>query len=348
MATHRSLLAALVLVAVPLAGCVGFGGPEAACSAQHAYADRLVFQQSDLFEALGDAAREANASNSASWDRQQQGTWNGTRGVVETVRVDGRVHGNYEAAPGAPPAQLVQDSAVAAYGSLALDRVTWAPNGSEDDEITYTAPPTPGDPHRLAMTFRTSNTTEDEAAGYVRTLHEALFPHHAYEPTDDPSFSRAWLGTYEIAPPGPVHADGLLTSLIDDGDLQARQAPFADLVFPHTLGTVHVQDEDVGPYEGTIALRLSHDVRTVAVGTDPTIVLEATPGDRGYVSNLGSAALGPDELRQTADERLSGIDGLPELPLETASYEDGGQGTVPSGTACTPMNALGEPLIAPS
>lgn len=346
MATPRPLVAALLLVAVPLGGCVGFGGPEATCSAQHAYADRLVFEQADLYEALDDAFETANASADATWDRQREGTWNGTRGVVETVRVDGRVHGSYRASPGADPSVLVQDSALATYGPLSLDRVDWTPNGSTEERITYVAPDDRRDVHRLTMTFRTANTTEDEAANYVRTLHETLFPHHAYEPLDDGSFSRAWLDTYEITPPRPVHADALLTQLIDEGELHARQAPFADLVFPHTLGTVHVQGQDAGPYVGTITLRLAHDVRAVAVGTDPTIVLEATPGDRGYVANLGSAALGPEDLRETAEEQLSTVPGLPELPLAAASYEDGGQGRVPSGAECSPMQALGEPLTA--
>ena len=344
MADPRSALLGLVLVTVSLTGCMGFDPPQTGCSAQHVYADRLVLKQEGLYRALGEATDRANATADANYDRQLQGTWNGTRGVVEVVRVDDRVHGHYEASPDADPSLLVQDSALATYGPLTLDRVDWTPTDSEDGTITVTAPASAGGSHTLAMTFATSNTTEEEAASYVRTLHEALFPHHDYGPLDDGSFSRAWLGTYEIAPPGPVHGDVLLTTLIDEGQLQARQAPFADLVFPHTLGTVHLQGEDVGPYVGTIDVRLAHDVRAVAVGTEPTLVLEATPGDRGYVSNLGSADLGAQQLRETANETFATIDGLPQLELDDADYEDGGQASAGADTDCTPMQALGEPL----
>lgn len=349
MVDPRAALAALVLLAVPLAGCLGFEPAQATCTGQHAYADRLVFSQEDLYAALGDASEAANASSEATWSGNPQGAWNGTRGHVETVRLDGRVHGSYVASPSEDVSLRVHDSALAGYGSLWLDRVTWTPNGSAgaDDAITYHAPAGPQGPHVLQMSFHTANTSETEAAGYVATLHEALFPELDYDPLADETFSRAWLETYELTREGPVHADGLLTSLIDAGTLQHRQAPFQGLAFPHTLGTLHLQGEDVGAYDGEIRLRLGHDVRAIALGNDPTLALEVTPADRAYLSNLGSAPLGADELNERA-QAFARIDGVPTLALAEASYEEGGQATGQTVGDCSPMAALGDEVGAAS
>jgi hypothetical protein len=54
----KRILLALALVTVPLAGCMGFD-PGGDCTAQHAYADRLVLDQDGLYEAMGEAQEQA-------------------------------------------------------------------------------------------------------------------------------------------------------------------------------------------------------------------------------------------------------------------------------------------------
>lgn len=344
MVDPRAWVAAFLLLGVSLTGCIGFDGPLGDCSAQHAFADRLVFEQANLYEALGDAQEQANRSPEATSAHQPQGVWSGARGEIETVRLDGRVHGSYVATPTEDASFRVQDSALTGHGPLWLDEVEWLPGASEDERIGYQAPANPSDPHTFSMTFRTSNISETEAADHVRSLHTMMFPEHPFEPLDDEKFPRAWMSSYEIHPDGPVRADALLAHLLDAGELRIRQAPFEDPVFPHTLGTVFLQGEDIDPYEGEIRLRLGHDLRAIGVGTQNPIALEVTPDDRAYVSHLGSAALGEDELRELAHDRLASIDALASLAIENASYEEGGKTTVQAETNCTQMDALGAPL----
>lgn len=339
----RSIVLAWVMVGVALAGCIGFGGAEDACSDQHPYADRLVLDQQGLYDALGQAQEDAADSPSASSARHQQGVWEGARGAIETVHVDGRVHGSYDASPAQGVSFRVQDSALAGYGTLWLDRVDWRPDGTPEQQITYDAPTNSQTDHAFTMHFRTPNVTEEQAAGNVRTLYGTLFPQDPYDPLADRDFSEAWTGEYERTPEGPVHADALVSEVIEGGQLTFYQAPFEDLFLPHTLGTVHLEGEDAGPYQGEISLRLSHDVRAVALGNSPTLVLEATPADRGVVSNLGSAPLGAQDLRDEARERFA-IDSLPDLNLDEARYEDGGRATGAAQGGCTPMAARGQPL----
>lgn len=344
MATPRALLAASVLMLVPVVGCIGFDDPGTPCTAQHAYADRLVFDQPGIYAALAEAREQANRSSEATWTHQAQGAWAGARGTIETLNVDGRVHGTYDATPRDTVPFRVHDSALSDHGPLWLDRVRWMPNGSLDRQISYHAPEEPGGEQSFTMTFRGTNVTEADAAEHVRTLHAALFPDVDYEPLEDGDFANAWLRDYELNPEAPVDADGLLAELIDAGGLDHRQAPFEGVAFPHTLGTLHLEGEDVGPFQGDIRLRLGHDVRAIAAGNDPTLVLEATPADRATVANLGSAAIGADGLEEAAQERFGNVTGLPDLALEQADHEEGGAAAASSQEACSKMEALGQPL----
>lgn len=344
----RALLLAVLMVGVAMAGCVGFGGAEDSCSSQHAYTDRLVFGQAGLYGSLEEAMAAANATNSATWDRQFEGEWTGARGVVETVRVSGRVHGSYLASPARDVSFMVHDSALGGFGPLWLDTLEWQPEGTEKRSMVYEAPATPKADHTFTVRFKDANLSQGPAADDVRLLHDTLFPHEDYDPSADADFSKAWARDYVRHPDGPVRADAALADVIRDGDVWIRQAPFDDLPFPHTLGTVALDIQDHERYRGHLEIQLSHDLNAIAVGTDPTIVLEVTPTDRAYLSNLGSAPLGADELAQEASQRLSGVDGLPELDTDNANYQEGGEVTVETSGSCTPTAALGDKLEAPT
>lgn len=334
---------ALVLLAASLAGCLGFD-PAGDCTAQHVYADRLVFDQDGLYDAMEEAFASARQGPGSTAATHEEGAWTGTRGEVETVREDGRVFAHYEAAPDGPTSNRVHDSALDGYGTLWLDHVAWEP--AEAAHITYEAPEASSGDHTLSMTFREANLTKQEGADAVRHLHAALFPHDGWDPEEDPTFAEAWVDRYEVHPPGPVDANGLVADLVQDGDLLAREAPFPDPVVPHTLGAMHLAGEDAAGYEGPIQLTLSHDVHILATGVEKPLVLEATPEDRAVVSNLGSAPLGAEDLRTAAEKRFGGIDGLPTLALEDARHEEGGEASAQTEGGCTPTHALGDELAA--
>lgn len=342
MADPRPTLTVLLLLAVPLAGCIGFG-PEGECSAQHAYADRLAFEQEGLYEAMGEAMEAADRGD-ATRTIHEPGNWTGARGQVEVVRSGGYVHAAYQATTDPAASFQVHDSALTGYGTLWLDRVDWEPE--PEAQLAYEAPDDPGSAHELSMTFRDSNLTKDQGADHARQLHATLFPHADYEPLDDPSFSDAWIERYHLSPERPVDANGLVAELVRSGQLHAREAPFPDPIVPHTLGSLHLEGQDAGEMEGSIELVLSHDVRVLAAGVERPLVLEATPDDRAYLSHVGSAPLGGEDLRQLADERFGDIDGLPALALEETSYEEGGEQTGSSADGCSPTRVLGEPLAS--